>query len=213
MRIACICVFFLLTTGCATKFDANPNYASPYMADNLSRDKEYCEQMARGHTPPPPVDFSYIPDQKINYKGTVADGYRSYQYQGAASVDNSYARASQGMQNLGFALGYAFAVTSRENKCMQALGWKKQAELTDLDNKRVAFNDIWVTLYNSHKGDPDRDLIFYAMALFVSDLSATKKEETYTATIQSNGQNIEKVYSGLKAEAIKEDEALKKSRR
>lgn len=206
MRIKSICVlFFLLATGCATKFDINPNYANPYMSESLSRDKEYCEQVARGQTPIPPVNFSYIPDQKFNYKGTVGDGFNNYQYQGTARVDNSAARSQQGMQNLGFALGYALATTSNTNKCMQSLGWKKQAEITDAESKRIAFNDVWTDLYNRHEGDPDRDLIFYAMALHISALPAAKKQEIYGSTVQSKGQNIETVYCGLKKEIPKED--------
>lgn len=188
----------VLGAGCGKNFDANIRYAESDMKEAFAADKKYCAAIARGKTPIPPVNYSYIPDQAYRYSGTVYDGRNQYQYSGTGYVDNSQARMHQGAQNLGFAIGYAIAVTRRENECLENLGWKKKAEISEEDAKKIKFNEEWKTVYAKHKGDPRREEVFQCLTYFFNDLSYSDTQKVMDKTIETNGDFLDQSYAHIR---------------
>lgn len=195
-------MLMLMAGGCATKFEMNPNYATSVMEQNLKRDESFCHSYSRGVTAIPPMDYSYIPDQKINYSGIINTQRGSYNYSGTGYIDNSYARSQQGAENLGFAIGYAISVTRKENQCMKLLGWEKEKDLSEVDVKRIKFNEYWKRTYDRNANDPLREKIFLHMKYWFNEINKDKVD-SYEKTIASNGASVDRLYLDVRDIIVK----------
>lgn len=113
------------------------------------------------------------------YHGTLSPDYE------AIARYNSMAAAHAGAQNLGFAIGYAIAVTRKENDCMERLGWKKTADLTPDDREVLRVRSLFYKLYNEMQPSKEYWEVLYGMGQYMLSLSPEEQNALTARWIES----------------------------
>ncbi len=196
----------LALCGCSSKFVANKNYPSANIEDMLKYDKDFCHEVARGRTPVPQLQNLPERGYSVQTQGNIQGiGLYPAYYNQTTYIDNTSNYNNIAASNLGFAIGFAIAITRRENDCMERLGWVTKSDLTPeiqqmiSDNDKYAEqdkarNDFLVSLVN----DPLAMQVLERMKSKIDMMSPGEKLE-----LRKNTDNFKMLYRKTRKDFVK----------
>lgn len=192
----------LALCGCSSKFVANKNYPSANIEDLLKYDKDFCHEVARGRTPVPQLQNLPERGYSVQTQGNIQGiGLYPAYYNQTTYIDNTSSYNNIAASNLGYAIGFAIAITRRENDCMERLGWVTKSQMTPAIQQMIAENDKYAKddielkkIMDSCASDPMFEDVSNFIVIQIQNMTPEQRKSMHTS-FRKNPESFKGFYA------------------